>query len=66
LYTYSQVTDYGHNRIRVSTKIIIYEAVCGETHPSLILLGQLLEVTDLQRCIFKACVHNQNSSKHAY
>jgi len=48
LYTYRQVTtDYGHNRIPMSTKMIIFEAVGGETHPSLILLGQLLDVTDL-------------------
>jgi hypothetical protein len=58
LYTYSQVTtDYGHNRIPVSTKMIMYEVGGGQTHPSLILLGQLLDVTDLQRCIFKASVH---------
>ena len=50
-------TVYGHNRIPVYTKIMIYEVEGGEAHPPLILLGQLLDVTDLQRCILKARVH---------
>jgi hypothetical protein len=56
-------TDFGYNRIHVSTKMIMYEAEGEETHPSLILLGQLLDVTNLQRCIFKECVHEPEEQK---